>query len=164
MLTSDGDVQLQLNFHPQREMEDLLANVPFIIVPGNTVPQRLSLPAAYITDSTPTMGTLDDVEFVGTLAPTSVEPSEEYEVVVFGEANQLITLNENHVVLGLGGYFRVPTTIGEFDYATIHVVGKETTALERVYENTWVTKVIRNQRVLILRGNDVYNTVGQEVK
>lgn len=164
VVTSDGDVQLQLNFHPQREMEDLLANVPFIIVPGNTVPQRLSLPAAYITDSIPTMGTLDDVEFVGTLAPTSVEPSEEYKVVVFGEANQLITLNENHVVLGLGGYFRVPTTIGTFDYATIHVVGKETTALERVYENTWVTKVIRNQRVLILRGNDVYNTVGQEVK
>jgi hypothetical protein len=159
---NNGDAQLRLNFHPQRETEDLTANVPFIIEPKGNMPKRLSLPMAYLTDSVP--ATTDEVQFVGLVAPEKISPSEECKYFVLGESNQLIMLSETQKVLGLGGYFRVPTAVGAFDYATIHVVGNETTALENILENTWVRKVLREQRVLILRGNEVYNVMGQKMQ
>ena len=165
VMTPEADVELRLNFHKQREAEDIPANVPFIIIPEDSLPQRLTLPVAEITNAMPESEAIDEVEFVGLFMPKSLEIATDCKYVLVEDANKLSVLSEGASVLGLSGYFIVPNSLGAFDRATIHIEGKEATDLDlQKMDETKVTKIIRNQQILILRGGETYSVLGQQVR
>lgn len=161
VVTSNAETELQLNFHIQREFEDIAANVPIIIIPKQPLTQRLTLPEAYITNMLPQSGEVDEVNFVGVIMPQKLDISEDRKYVLIGDGNQLNTLTDSTTVLGLGGYFIVPNAVGAFDYATIHIEGAEPTDVENITSEMLVTKILSNQQVILLQGNMVYTMTGQ---
>jgi hypothetical protein len=71
-------------------------------------------------------------------------------------------MTESTRILGASGYFKVPAGVAAYDYAVINVTGSDATPTWVENITGTIKKIIRNCRMYILRGENVYSITGQK--
>ncbi len=158
----DGNIELQLSFHIMKDDEEIKAGVPFLIKPTEDITDKLYIESTYITKGEPIENIEGEIEFVSMWQPKTVNVSEEYDVLLVTGASQLTRMTESTKILGASGYFKVPVGVAAYDYAVINVTGSEATPTWVENITGTIKKIIRNCRMYILRGENVYSITGQK--
>jgi hypothetical protein len=65
-------------------------------------------------------------------------------------------------LLGLNAYFVVTPGVPAYDYAIIKLDNGLSTSVDGVETSNKPTKVMINQQIYILRGNEIYNLLGNK--
>jgi hypothetical protein len=108
------------------------------------------------------ISSVDDVQFRSLLTPSTIalaEGNRIVEVTVDGVLQEHSTAVK---LQGLNGYFVVTPAVPAYDYAIIKLDNGLSTSVGEIEHSLQTTKVMINQQIYILRGNDIYNLVGNK--
>ena len=158
---------LQFNFHELGEEEVLLANTPFLIKTNNPekLSGRLHFWSAYISSAQHAAVSPSQVSFVPVLAPQMVTIPDGSIMLILVADNRLAKVTSSGEMLGLRGYFLMPESMKSMP-AQICIKENAPTDTEEVEvsEHDSVYKILENQRVYIIRGNEKYDILGTSVQ
>jgi hypothetical protein len=144
--------------------------VPFLIKPKQPISARLQFWAAYCYSrgATPMPYVLPNsyVEFYPVLAPSKIEGPESGSSLILVDKNRLAQVYQDGEMLGLRGYFVVKD---EWANLPVKITIREnvTTDVEEVVNTDTkveVQKVMRNNRVYIIREGHTYDILGNKVE
>ena len=143
------------------------AYVPFLIKPKQPISARLQFWAAsvyYRTNIGSAM--LSGVELRPVLAPSVVQVAADYSSLILVDKNRLAQVYQDGEMLGLRGYFVVKDEWANLP-AKITIRENVTTDVEEVVNTDTkveVQKVMRNNRVYIIREGHTYDILGNKVE
>lgn len=144
--------------------------VPFLIKPKQPISARLQFWAAYCYSrgATPMPYVLPNsyVEFYPVLAPSKIEGPESGSSLILVDKNRLAQVYQDGEMLGLRGYFVVKDEWANLP-AKITIRENVTTDVEEVVNTDTkveVQKVMRNNRVYIIREGHTYDILGNKVE
>lgn len=144
--------------------------VPFLIKPKQPISARLQFWAAYCYSrgATPMPYVLPNsyVEFYPVLAPSKIEGPESGSSLILVDKNRLAQVYQDGEMLGLRGYFVVKDEWANLP-AKITIRENVTTDVEEVVNTDTkveVQKVMRNNRVYIIREGHTYDILGNNVE
>lgn len=158
---------LQFNFHELGEKEVLSANTPFLIKTNNPekLSGRLHFWSAYISSAQHAEVSPSQVSFVPVLAPQMMTIPNGATALILVSDNRLAKVTAPGEMLGLRGYFLMPESMKSMP-AQICIKENAPTDTEEVEADSvdGVYKILDNQRVYIIRGEEVYTIMGDRLK
>lgn len=158
---------LQFNFHELGEEEVLFPNTPFLIKTNNPekLSARLHFWSAHISSAQHAAVSPSQVSFVPVLGPQTMTIPNGAIVLILVSDNRLAKVTAPGEILGLRGYFSMPESMKSMP-AQICIKENASTDTEEVEANSvdGVYKILDNQRVYIIRGEEVYTIMGDRVR
>lgn len=158
---------LQFNFHELGEEEVLLANTPFLIKPNNPekLSGRLHFWSAHISSAQHAAVSPSQVSFVPVLGPGNITIPNGSTMLILVADNRLAKVTSSGEMLGLRGYFLMPESMKSMP-AQICIKENASTDTEEVEVDSGNSayKILENQRVYIIRGEEVYTIMGDRVR
>ena len=161
-LTSDYDSELQLQFHPLKENEEIPANMPFFIKPQEDVVEDFFFYDVTIANPIEAAPSVDDVQFLSVFIRGTKTPEADYKIIEVTAEGNLQEHTEPVSISGLSGYFLVAPTLLAYDYAVIVLDNSVSTSINEIKVNGEAIKVMMNQQVYILQGENVYHVTGKK--
>ena len=161
-LTSDNDSELQLQFHPLKENEEIPANMPFFIKPQEDVVEDFFFYDVTIANPIEAAPSVDDVHFLSVFISGTKTPEADYKIIEVTAEGNLQEHTEPVSISGLSGYFLVAPTLPAYDYAVIVLDNSVSTSINEIKVNGEAIKVMMNQQVYILQGENVYHVTGKK--
>ncbi len=161
VLNSDAEYELQIQLLLWKG-EDIPANIPFIIKPQESIPANLVFQNVTVIKPQDNISSVDDVQFRSLLTPSTIaleEGNRIVEVTVDGVLQEHSTAVK---LQGLNGYFVVTPAVPAYDYAIIKLDNGLSTSVGEIEHSIKTTKVMINQQIYILRGNEIYNLLGNK--
>ena len=158
---------VQFNFHELQDDEQILAHRPFLFKPAQeeALSTRLHFWSAYLGNVAPAAVDPEKVSFVPTPAPMQITIPEGDMALILVDQNRLAWVSAAGEMLGLRGYFLAPKSLSQLP-ARIAIrenvpADTEDTSVEG---DSGVYKILENQRVYIIRGNEKYDILGTSVQ
>ena len=161
-LNSDYDSELQLQFHALKDGEDIPANQPFIIKPQEDVVEDFFFYDVTIANPIEAAPSVDDVQFLSVFISGTKTPEADYKIIEVTAEGNLQEHTEPVSISGLSGYFLVAPTLPTYDYAVIVLDNSVSTSINEIKVNGEAIKVMMNQQVYILQGENVYHVTGKK--
>jgi hypothetical protein len=96
------------------------------------------------------------------LAPNTITPEDGSRIIEITTEGVLQESTTAVKLLGLNAYFVVSPDMLAYDHAIIKLDNGLSTSVDGVETSNKPTKVMINQQIYILRGNDIYNLVGNK--
>jgi hypothetical protein len=159
---SDADCELRLQFHLLKDGEDIPANQPFIIKPQADITEDMLFTEVTIANPTTADSSVDDVQFLGLFIRANVTPQEDYRLIEINAEGKLQEHTSAVTLNGLNGYFLVSPSIVAYDYPVIYLDAGPATNIHDIPLHSSPIKVIRNNQVFILQGENVYTITGKK--
>jgi hypothetical protein len=160
-LNSDYDSELQLQFHPLKENEEIPANMPFFIKPQEDVVEDFFFYDVTMVNPVEADASVDDVQFLSIYIQAHVTPEADHKIIVIDSNGELQESNEGVTVVGLSGYFVVSPAIPAYDYAVIQLDNGVSTDVSGGGQNNKPIKVMKDNQVYIIQGENVYSVTGK---
>ena len=158
---------VQFNFHELQDDEQILAHRPFLFKPAQeeALSTRLHFWSAYLGNVAPAAVDPEKVSFVPTPAPMQITIPEGDMALILVDQNRLAWVSAAGEMLGLRGYFLAPKSLSQLP-AKIAIRENAPTDTEEVETDSTngVYKVLDNQRVYIIRNDEVYTIMGDRVR
>ena len=158
---------VQFNFHELQDDEQILAHRPFLFKPAQeeALSTRLHFWSAYLGNVAPAAVDPEKVSFVPTPAPMQITIPEGDMALILVDQNRLAWVSAAGEMLGLRGYFLAPKSLSQLParIAIRENVPADTEEVETDSTNG-VYKVLDNQRVYIIRNDEVYTIMGDRVR
>ena len=158
---------VQFNFHELQDDEQISAHRPFLFKPAQeeALSTRLHFWSAYLGNGAPAAVDPEKVSFVPTPAPMQITIPEGDMALILVDQNRLAWVSAAGEMLGLRGYFLAPKSLSQLP-AQIAIrenvpADTEDTSVEG---DSGVYKILENQRVYIIRGNEKYDILGTSVQ
>lgn len=158
---------VQFNFHELQDDEQILAHRPFLFKPAQeeALSTRLHFWPAYLGNVAPAAVDPETVSFLPTPAPMQITIPEGNMALILVDQNRLAWVSAAGEMLGLRGYFLAPKSLSQSP-ARIAIrenvpADTEDTSVEG---DSGVYKILENQRVYIIRGNEKYDILGTSVQ
>ena len=158
---------VQFNFHELQDDEQILAHRPFLFKPAQeeALSTRLHFWSAYLGNVAPAAVDPETVSFLPTPAPMQITIPEGNMALILVDQNRLAWVSAAGEMLGLRGYFLAPKSLSQLP-ARIAIrenvpADTEDTSVEG---DSGVYKILENQRVYIIRGNEKYDILGTSVQ
>lgn len=158
---------VQFNFHELQDDEQILAHRPFLFKPAQeeALSTRLHFWSAYLGNVAPAAVDPETVSFLPTPAPMQITIPEGNMALILVDQNRLAWVSAAGEMLGLRGYFLAPKSLSQSP-ARIAIrenvpADTEDTSVEG---DSGVYKILENQRVYIIRGNEKYDILGTSVQ
>jgi hypothetical protein len=104
---------------------------------------------------------VDDVQFLSIYIQAHVTPEADHKIIVIDSNGELQESNEGVNVVGLSGYFVVSPAIPAYDYAVIQLDNGVSTDMSGVGQNNKPIKVMKDNQVYIIQGENVYSVTGK---
>ncbi|MBO5817533.1 MAG: hypothetical protein J6R26_06290 [Paludibacteraceae bacterium] len=175
-ITVNGEEVLQLIYHelgdkPNMEdsegrYESIPAYTPFLIKPtGGNVTTRLHFWPAYVGSGVPVPNYTGDITPMGHFIPGTVTIPDGSIMLILVADNRLAKVTSSGEMMGLRGYFLMPESMKSMP-AQICIKENAPTDTEEVEADSvdGVYKILDNQRVYIIRGEEVYTIMGDRVR
>ncbi len=159
---SDADCELRLQFHLLKDGEDIPANQPFIIKPQADITEDMLFTEVTIANPTAADSSVDDVQFLGLFIRANVTPQQDYRLIEIDAEGKLQEHTSAVTLNGLNGYFLVSPSIVAYDYPVIYLDAGPATNIHDIPLHSSPIKVIRNNQVFILQGENVYTITGKK--
>ena len=159
---SNSDSELRLQFHLLKDVEDVPANQPFIILPKEDINLDMFFHDVTIVNPVKTESSVDDVQFVGLFISTTVTPEEDHTLIEVNDEGQLQEYTSAVSLLGLNGYFVVAPSIVAYDYPVIYLEAGSSTSVNDLQLQASPIKLLRNNQVYILHKENVYTITGKK--
>ena len=161
VLTSNYDNELQIQFHLLKENEEIPANKPFIIKPQEDIVDDFFFYDVTMVNPVEADASVDDVQFLSIYIQAHVTPEADHKIIVIDSNGELQESNEGVIVVGLSGYFVVSPAIPAYDYAVIQLDNGVSTDVSGVGQNNQPIKVMKDNQVYIIQGENVYSVTGK---
>ena len=162
VLTSDYDNELKLQFHLLKEGEEVPANKPFIIKPVEDIVEDFFFYDVTIVNPVEAEPSVDDVQFLGLFIQANVTPEDDHKIIEIDENGELGEHTETVNISGLNGYFVVSPALPAYDYAIIQLDNGVSTDMSGVECKTKSVKVMIDNHVYIIQGENVYSINGKK--
>ena len=162
VLNSNDDRELQIQVHLLKEGEDIPANKPFIIKPQDDIQEDIYFYNVTIANPTVVEPSVDDVQFWSLFIKSNVKPEANHKIIEIDANGELQEHTENVNLNGLNGYFIVSSSLPAYDYAVIQLSNGTSTDVIRVEQANKPIKMIIDNRVYILQGENVYSILGEK--
>lgn len=161
--TANGETIYELVFESADEVP---AYQPFLIKPTNDLTATITFPNVSAVEALPAQPAAEvyGIRFVPVFEPTMIG-GEESNILILVADNRLAQLSGSGEMLGLRGYFDVGNTLPSASYAikivdrggVVTYIGDITTP----QKGSVATKILHNNQIYILRGNEVYDLNGR---
>jgi hypothetical protein len=163
----NGETVVEFRFHELQDNEEILANTPFLFKTNNPekLSARLHFWSAYFSSAQTAEVQPGQVSFVPVLGPQTMTIPNGATALILVSDNRLAKVTASGEMLGLRGYFVAPSTLSNMParIAVKEPVASDTENVE-VSEHDSVYKILENQRVYIIRGNEKYDILGTSVQ
>ena len=168
--TANGETLYELVFAPAADDDDEVpAYQPFLIKPTNDLTATITFPNVPSVEDLPDQpaAEVNGVRFVPVFEPTTIG-GEESNILLLVANNRLAKLSGEGEMLGLRGYFDVGDTFLSASYVmkivdkagVVTYIGDPTVP----QEGSIATKILHNGQIYILRGDEVYDLMGNRVR
>ena len=164
--TTNGETLYELVFESADEVP---AYQPFLIKPTNDLTATITFPNVPSVEALPVQpaAEIEGVRFVPVFEPTMIG-GEESNILILVADNRLAKLNGVGEMLGLRGYFDAGNAFSSASYAikivdrggVVTYIGDITTP----QKGSVATKILHNNQIYILRGDEVYTITGNRVR
>ena len=161
--TTNGETLYELVFE---SADEVLAYQPFLIKPTNDLTATMTFPNVYAVEALPVQpaAEIEGVRFVPVFEPTMVG-GEESNILILVADNRLAKLNGVGEMLGLRGYFDAGNAFSSASYV-MKIVDKNGVVtyigdITAPQKGSVATKILHNDQIYILRGNEVYDLNGR---
>ena len=162
VVTSEADSELQIQLHALKEGETIAAHQPFVIKPQADVELNMVFHNVTIVKPEEVVLGVDDVQFLPQFVPGTVSPQDGNTLITISGLSTLEAHTEAVSISGLSGYFVVTPACAAYDYAVIQVKDGVTTGIHDINTSEKPIKVIIDNQVYILRGENVYSITGKK--
>ena len=163
----DGETILQFQFHELQDNEAILANTPFLINTNHqeSLSTRLHFWSAYFSSAQPAAVDPGAVSFLPVLGPQNITIPNGLTMVILVTDNRLAKVTSSGEMMGLRGYFLMPESMKSMP-AQICIKENASTDTEEVETDSvdGAYKILDNQRVYIIRNDEVYSIMGDRVR
>lgn len=161
--TTNGETLYELVFESADEVP---AYQPFLIKPTNDLTATMTFPNVSAVEALPVQpaAEIEGVRFVPVFEPTMVG-GEESNILILVADNRLAKLNGVGEMLGLRGYFDTGDAFSSASYV-MKIVDKNGVVtyigdITAPQKGSVATKVLHNNQIYILRGDEVYDLNGR---
>ncbi len=164
--TANGETLYELVFETASEVP---AYQPFLIKPTNdlTATMTFSEVTAVVEPPAQPAAAIEGIRFMPVFVPTTIG-GEESNILLLVANNRLAKLSGEGEMLGLRGYFDVGDTFSSASYV-MKIVDKagvvtyvgDATAPQK---GSVATKILHNGQIYILRGDEVYDLMGNRLR
>ena len=166
--TANGETLYEINF--EKNTGEIPAYQPFLIKPTNdlTATMTFSGVTAVVEPPAQPAAAIEGIRFVPVFEPTTIG-GEESNILLLVANNRLAKLSGEGEMLGLRGYFDVGDTSFSSASYVMKIVDKagvvtyvgDATAPQK---GSVATKILHNGQIYILRGDEVYDLMGNRLR
>ena len=160
VVNSEAESELQIQFHLWKG-EEIPANMPFVIKPKEDVKTNMVFHDVTIVKPEENTLGVDDVQFRALFTPGTIIPEEDSRIIEIAAGGLLQEHTTAVKLLGLNGYFVITSAMPACDYAIIKLDNGLSTSVDKVEQAIQSTKVMINQQVYIIQGENIYSIIGK---
>jgi hypothetical protein len=149
-----------------QEVTSTEAGVPYLVEPSNDITAPMDFPQATITVAEGSKVDNNNIMFCGILKPKELQAGNK-SILFLVSNNNLAWANTTANMNGMRAYFQVNdlTLLNARTRAYVRKVSNVTTEIENLdATKNEVQKVLINNQIYIIRGEEIYNIQGQKIK
>ena len=162
VVNAQADSELQLQFHLLKEEETIPAYTPFMIKPKEDVAVDMIFHDVTVQKKDNQTVGVDDVQLLGLFTPGAVKVQDGNKVLEVTAQGNVQEHTMDVSLLGLNGYFVVTPAIPAYDNIVIKLKDGVSTSVSALEQLVKPIKVIMNDGVYIIQGENIYNVIGQK--